>query len=155
MKRFLSIVLAGAMAMGLASCKGNDNTSDWAYIKDKGEMVIGMTIFAPMNYYDDDDKTLIGFETDFAAAVCAKIEIAPKFVEINWGSKEAELDSKSIDCIWNGMTITDELKENTSISTPYMSNRQIIVTKAENAEKYKEKGLIKASNFFKLFSLNF
>ncbi len=101
---------------------------DLAAIKEKGELVIGITLFAPMNYYDENEK-LIGFETEFATAVCEKLGVAPKFVEINWDTKEIELNAKSIDCIWNGMTITAERAENMSISVPYMENKQVMVSK--------------------------
>ena len=105
--------------------------SDYAYIMDKGELVIGITYFAPMNYKDDSGK-LVGFETEFAEAVCAKLGIKATFQEIEWDSKETELASKNIDCIWNGMTINEERLENMSISIPYMQNKQVKVVK--NAE---------------------
>ncbi len=101
---------------------------DLAYIKEKGELIIGITLFAPMNY-EDENQELIGFETEFAKAVCEKLGVKAKFVEINWNSKEIELNSKNIDCIWNGMTITDERLENMSISAPYMENKQVMVAK--------------------------
>ncbi len=101
---------------------------DLAAIKEKGELVIGITLFAPMNYYDENEE-LIGFETEFAKAVCEKLGVAPKFTEINWDTKEIELNAKSIDCIWNGMTITPERAENMSISVPYMANKQVMVSK--------------------------
>lgn len=106
--------------------EGEVEEGDLQYVKDKGELVIGITIFAPMNYYDDSEE-LIGFETEFAKAVCEKLGVEAKFVEINWDSKEMELNSKSIDCIWNGMTITEERLENMSISVPYMQNKQVMV----------------------------
>lgn len=108
--------------------EGEVTEGDLAYIKAKGEMVIGMTLFAPMNYYNDN-KELIGFETEFAKAVCEKLGVKAKFVEINWDAKEVELESKNIDCIWNGMTITEERLENMSISVPYMQNKQVMVSK--------------------------
>ncbi len=101
---------------------------DLDYVKEKGELVIGITLFAPMNYYDKEQK-LIGFETEFAEAVCEKLGVKAKFVEINWDAKEIELNAKSIDCIWNGMTITDERLANMSISAPYMQNKQVMVSK--------------------------
>ncbi len=103
---------------------------DLAAIKEKGELVIGITLFAPMNYYDENEE-LIGFETEFAKAVCEKLGVTAKFVEINWDTKEIELNAKSIDCIWNGMTITDERLANMSISVPYMQNKQVMVSKAQ------------------------
>lgn len=107
--------------------------SDWAYIQDKGELTIGITMFAPMNY--EEDGELIGFDTELATAVCEKLGITPNFIEINWDSKEIELNSKNIDCIWNGMCITEERKENMSISTPYLYNTQALVMKANRAEE--------------------
>ncbi len=102
---------------------------DLDYVKEKGELIIGITYFAPMNY--EKDGELIGFETEFAKAVCEKLGVEAKFQEINWDSKEVELESKTIDCIWNGMTITDERLENMSISVPYMQNKQVMVTKVK------------------------
>ena len=102
-----------------------------------GKLVIGYTNFAPLNYNNSKDE-LIGFETDFAKAVCAKLGIEAEFTEIDWDSKEIELSSKAIDCVWNGMTITDERKANMSISIPYMENRQVLVVRSEDADKYKD-----------------
>jgi polar amino acid transport system substrate-binding protein len=108
--------------------KQAEKDSDWEYIKNKGELIIGITYFAPMNYLDAEGK-LIGFETEFATAVCEAIGVKAKFVVINWNSKEAELKAKSIDCIWNGMTIDDDRKATMSITIPYMENKQVMVTK--------------------------
>lgn len=102
--------------------------SDYDYIMNKGELVIGITYFAPMNYLDENNE-LIGFETEFAKAVCQKLGLTPKFVEINWNAKETELAAKNIDCIWNGMTIDDDRKANMSITIPYMENKQVMVVK--------------------------
>ena len=102
--------------------------SDWAYIQDKGELIIGITLFAPMNYTDDNGE-LIGFETEFAKAVCEELGVKAKFQEISWTAKETELEAKNIDCIWNGMTITEERKQTMSISIPYMRNKQVLVVK--------------------------
>ena len=102
---------------------------DLAYVKEKGKLIVGMTLFAPMNYHDDNNE-LIGFETEFAKAVGEKLGVEVEFVEINWDAKEIELNAKNIDCIWNGMTITEERLENMSISVPYMQNKQVMVAKA-------------------------
>lgn len=113
--------------------KANEDTvteGDLAYIKDKGELVIGITLFAPMNY-EDENGELTGFETEFAKAVCEKLGVKAKFVEINWDAKEIELNSKNIDCIWNGMTINADRLANMSISVPYMQNKQVMVSKAK------------------------
>ncbi|MBR5528589.1 MAG: transporter substrate-binding domain-containing protein [Clostridia bacterium] len=112
-----------------------DADSDWAYVSDNGKLVVGMTLFAPMNYYDDDNN-FIGFETEFSKAVAEKLGLEAEFVEIDWTTKEIELAAKSIDVIWNGMTITPERAEAMSITIPYMQNKQVLVAKAENAESY-------------------
>ena len=128
MKKLLAFLMAGLMtATVFAGCgesassnssESSDKSSssasadgDWAYIKDKGEMVIGITYFEPMNYMDENGE-LTGFETEFATKVCDQLGVKPKFQKIDWDSKEVELNAKTIDCIWNGLTITDERKEN-------------------------------------------
>lgn len=103
--------------------------SDYKYVMDKKQLVIGITYFAPMNYKDENDE-LVGFETEFAKAVCAKLGVEPVFQEISWAAKETELAAKNIDCIWNGMTITPEREENMAISIPYMQNKQVKVVKS-------------------------
>ena len=108
---------------------------DFAYIQGNGSMKIGFTYFEPMNYMDDNGE-FVGFETEFATAVCEKLGVEPEFVEINWDSKVMELESKNIDCIWNGMTITPELEEALTISDPYIKNYQVVVIRADNADTY-------------------
>jgi len=108
--------------------KQSEKDSDWEYIKNKGKMIIGITYFAPMNYLDADNN-LVGFETEFAKAVCEILGVEAEFVEINWNSKEAELKAKSIDCIWNGMTINADREATMSITIPYMENQQVMVVK--------------------------
>lgn len=112
--------------------KEAETDSDYKYVMDKGELIIGITYFAPMNYLDDNNE-LVGFETEFAKAVCAKLGVTPKFQEISWSAKETELAAKNIDCIWNGMTITEERATNMSCTIPYMQNKQVKVVKV--AEK--------------------
>ena len=99
------------------------------YVKERGKLVIGYTVYAPMNY-TDADGVFTGFDTELATAVCEKLGLTPEFVEINWETKEIELASKAIDCIWNGLTITDERKANMAISRPYVLNAQVVVMKA-------------------------
>ena len=133
----MSIVLVAGIVCAFAACNNDAGTtadpseteapaSDIAYIKDKGEMIIGITYFAPMNYLDENNE-LIGFETEFAKAVGEKLGVEVKFQVIEWNSKEVELATKNIDCIWNGMTITPEREENMQISIPYMKNKQAVV----------------------------
>ncbi|MDD5953165.1 MAG: transporter substrate-binding domain-containing protein [Oscillospiraceae bacterium] len=112
------------------------SSADWDDIAAKGKMTVGITYFEPMNYIDKDTNELTGFETEFAQAVCEKLGVEADFQKIEWESKEVELNAKTIDCIWNGMTITDERKENMDISVPYMENKQVMVVKKDNLEKY-------------------
>ena len=146
MKKILAVLLAALMLFSFAACGGdktntdaNTNTdvaaSDLADVKAKGKLVIGYTEFAPMNYYDADGN-FVGFETEFAKAICAELGVEAEFQLIKWSAKETELNSKNIDCIWNGMTITPEREEAFSISTPYMANKQVLVVRAEDADKY-------------------
>lgn len=148
MKKLLAVVLATLMCLTVfVGCQKQENVldnnnddvnnveSDLTAIKATGKLVVGITYFAPMNYIDDDGN-LVGFETEFAKAVANKLGLEAEFVEIDWGTKEIELASKNIDCIWNGMTINPERAETMSISNPYMQNKQVLVAKAENADKY-------------------
>lgn len=137
MKKILSAILALTMVIALGACgpaKNNDNLSDADYITQKGEMIVGITLFAPMNYMENNE--LVGFETEFTKAVCEKLGVTPKFEEIDWATKEIELSAKNIDCIWNGLTIDDTRKETMSITAPYMNNRQVMVVRKENLSKY-------------------
>ncbi len=135
MKKIIAVVLALVTILACFAGCGAEKT-DLEYIKEKGEMIIGITYFEPMNYIDKETNELTGFETEFAKAVCEELGVTAKFQEINWDSKETELNSKTIDCIWNGMTITDDRLETMGISTPYMSNTQVFVVKKENEAKF-------------------
>ncbi len=112
-----------------------EGESDFEYIKGKGKMTIGYTVYAPMNYTDDEGN-FVGFDTEFAEAVCAKLGVEPEFVEINWDTKEIELEAKTIDCIWNGFTMTEEREENLDFSVPYILNKQVVVIRKADAAKY-------------------
>ena len=150
MKKFISTVLALGMAAGLAGCGSSaaatpgsaadavstENAAaadaDLAYMQGKGKMTIGYTVYEPMNYTDADGN-FTGFDTELATAVCAKLGVEPDFVEINWDTKVVELDAKSIDCIWNGMTLTDDIMANTACTKAYAKNAQVVVMKADAA----------------------
>jgi len=132
MKKLFALLLAAVMVLSLAACGAKKEKTDAEYIKDNGKVLVGITIYEPMNYYDEAGK-LTGFDTEFAQAVCDKMDLKAEFVEINWDTKEVELNAKSIDCIWNGMTITEDRAANMSISLPYVKNAQVIVVKADSA----------------------
>ena len=151
MKKFISLALAAGMTVSLAACGGSASSapaasseaasadastteaaadSDLAYIQGKGKMTIGYTVYEPMNYTDADGN-FTGFDTELATAVCEKLGVEPDFVEINWDTKIVELDAKSIDCIWNGMTLTDDIMANTACTKAYAKNAQVVVMKAD------------------------
>ena len=156
MKKLISMLLAVGMAASLAACGSTattdsaaasestadvastaeaaadtaDGESDLAYIQEKGKMTIGYTVYAPMNYTDENGE-FVGFDTELATAVCEQLGVEPEFVEINWDTKIVELDAKSIDCIWNGMTLTDDIMSNTACTEAYAKNAQVIVMKAD------------------------
>ena len=149
-RNFIKAAGLGMAALGLAACGSSASTStaassaasaaasgtaesgaaasDLDYIKEKGKMVIGYTVYEPMNYTDADGN-FTGFDTELATAVCEKLGVEPEFVEINWDTKVVELDAKSIDCIWNGMTLTDDIMANTATTRAYAKNAQVVVIK--------------------------
>ena len=131
MKKLLALLLAVLMLCALTAC-GEKTDAD--YILGKGKLIVGITMYPPMNFYDDAGN-LTGFDTEVAEAVCEKLGIEAEFVEINWDSKEIELNAKNIDCLWNGMCITEERKQNMSISNPYMYNDQALVMLADREEE--------------------
>ena len=104
--------------------------SDVAYIQDKGTLIVGITDFAPMDYKDENGEW-IGFDADMARIVAEKLGVEIKFVEIDWDSKIMELDSKNIDVVWNGMTLTNEVKAAMECSNAYCNNAQVVVVPAK------------------------
>ena len=139
MKKLLYLFLVLTMVLALVHCgnsgdkdaAGNtQDESDLAYVKGKGKMIIGYTDYAPMNYTDEDGN-FTGFDTELAILACEKLGVEPEFVEINWDTKEVELNAKSIDCIWNGLTIDDKRKQTMEITKPYVKNAQVVVMKED------------------------
>ena len=156
MKKLLCTVLALGMAMSMAACgaapaassaaasseaasseaasseatEAAAEESDLEYILGNGKMVIGYTVYEPMNYTNENGE-FVGFDTDLAKAVCAELGVEPEFVEINWDTKETELAAKSIDCIWNGLTLTPERESNMACTDPYVKNAQVVVMKKD------------------------
>ena len=133
MKKLLSTMLAALLMVSMFAGCTNKNATDWEYIENKKELVVGITLYEPMNYYDENGK-LIGFDTEFAEAVSEIIGVPVKFQEIEWDQKEVELKSKAIDCIWNGLTVTEERKENMAFSKSYVVNEQVVVINKANTE---------------------
>ena len=99
-----------------------------------------------MDYKDKDGKW-IGFDADNATAFAKSLGVDVEFIEVDWDNKIMELDSKSIDCVWNGMTLTDEVKNSMETSKPYCENAQVVVVKAADADKYKDTDSLKDLKF--------
>lgn len=145
MKKVLSLVLAVVMAfscMILASCSAK---TDSELVKSEGTLVVGITDFAPMDY--KEDGKWVGFDAEMATLFAEKLGVKVEFVEIEWENKALELKNKSIDCVWNGMTINDEVKAAMDCSEPYCKNEQVVVLPKAKAAKYKTVEDCKALQF--------
>ncbi|MBQ3356218.1 MAG: transporter substrate-binding domain-containing protein [Oscillospiraceae bacterium] len=110
--------------------------SDSAYVLDKGTLVIGITDFAPMDYMEAGEW--VGFDADMANAFAAYLGVEAQFVEIVWETKTMELDNKNIDCVWNGMTLTDAVKTAMETSNAYCNNAQVVVVRSDVAAQYQD-----------------
>ncbi len=145
MKKLLLLLSSMLLLVGMmAGCSSeqasttNDNTGDestgWAYIQDKGELVIGLDdTFAPMGFRDTDGN-LVGFDIDLATAVGEELGIDITFQPIDWDAKDLELSSKRIDCIWNGMSATPERQQSMALTKKYLNNKIIIMTLDDSIE---------------------
>ncbi len=131
MKKLSLLLMALILVFALAAC-ASDTGSDLEYVKKNGKMIIGYTVYEPMNYTDKDGN-FTGFDTELAKAVCAKLGVDAEFVIINWGTKEVALNGKDIDCIWNGLTLDAEREANMACTDPYVKNAQVVVVKKDFA----------------------
>ena len=168
MKRFLSVFLALAMiacvVAGFAGCSksGKDDevvpyssskgdttvktVADLDKVKDANKIVVGITDYEPIDYKVKGSDEWVGFDADLVRAVADKMGIKVEFVVVNWDNKFIELNSGTIDCIWNGMTVSDSVKKNCDISDAYAGNSQVVVMKKDVLSKYKDKDAVKAAN---------
>ena len=156
MKKLLALFLALSMVFALCACGASETPaadsaddaaeapaddaaadSDLAYVQGKGSLIVGITDFAPMDYKDANGEW-IGFDADMAKAFAESLGVSVEFIEIDWDNKILELDSKSIDAVWNGMTLTDEVLNSMECSNPYCKNAQVVVVKAEVADQYQD-----------------
>ena len=164
-KKLLALVLAAGMVASMAAC-GNTNSngsasadnskdtsaaaestdSDLAYVKDKGTLVVGITDFEPMDYQDENGNW-IGFDADLASAFAESLGVDVEFVEIDWDNKILELDGKTIDCVWNGMTLTDEVTSSMACSDAYCNNAQVVIVPQDKADQYQTVDSIKELTF--------
>ena len=131
---FLAILMIASLFTACGAAKAPE--TDLAYIKDKGKLVVGITDYAPMDYKDENGNWT-GFDAEFAQLFAKELGVEFEFYVIaDWGKKFMELDTKQIDAVWNGMTITEEAKLNSSVSNPYVVNAQVVVMKADVVADY-------------------
>ena len=153
MKKLIALLLAGCMmASMVVGCGAKEEAaapapeaateeaaadSDLAYVKEKGVLVVGITDFAPMDYKNEDGEW-IGFDADMAKYFAGELGVEVEFVEIDWDNKILELDAKSVDCIWNGMTLTDEVKAAMDCSNAYCNNAQVVIVPTAKAQDFQD-----------------
>ena len=126
MKRLACLVMALLMVFALCACGGAKDT-----------LVVGITDFAPMDYKDDKGEW-IGFDADMAKAFGEYLKQDVEFIEIDWDNKIMELEAGTIDCVWNGMTLTDEVLKGMECGKPYCNNAQVVVLPAAKAADYQD-----------------
>lgn len=160
MKKFIALTLTLMLSLSLIAC-GSDASadtaasasdaanapadeasadsakSDLAYVQGKGTLVVGITDFEPMDYKNADGEW-IGFDADMAKAFAESIGVSVEFVEIDWDNKIMELDGKTIDCVWNGMTLTSEVTSSMECSKAYCNNAQVVIVPADTADQYQD-----------------
>lgn len=164
-RKLLAVVLAATMCMSLAACGENkagddgkqaaqgstENTEaaadgEIAKVKEAGKLIVGITDFEPMDYKDESGNW-IGFDADMAKAFAESLGVTAEFTEIDWDNKALELDSGNIDCVWNGMTLTDEVKSAMDCSDPYCNNAQVAIVPSADASKYQDEASLKGLKF--------
>lgn len=123
-KRLIALMVAVLTVLSLTACGSRNEGSDSSlkYIKDNKKLILGLDdSFAPMGFRDSSGN-IVGFDIDLATAVCEKLGVELVLQPIDWKTKEVELNTKNIDCIWNGFSVTDERLQNLTMSIPYMDN---------------------------------
>ena len=167
MKKLVALMLVGAMTAAMVTGCGSsadtsastdaaaedtaadtaaDAKSDLAYVKEKGTLVVGITEFEPMDYKDENGEW-IGFDADMAKAFAESLGVTAEFQVIDWDNKILELDGKTIDCVWNGMTLTDEVTSAMECTNAYLNNAQVVVVPADVAEQYQDEESLKDLSF--------
>ena len=145
MKKLLVLLMSALLAVvccfGVMGCSGSSD--DVKYIKDKGTLVVGVTVYPPMDYVDEQTGEWTGFDAELANLLGQELGVSVQFVIIKWSNKVAELNSKNIDCIWNGMTVSSELDENIDFSCSYAENKQVAVVRAGQKDNYSTVNAIK------------
>ena len=137
MKKLIAVMLILVLVLGcFAGCGAGGSDSDLKAIQKKGKIVVGITDYAPMDYKDENGNWT-GFDAEFAQLFAKELGVECEFYIIaDWGKKFLELETKQIDAVWNGMTITEEATSNSSVSDPYVINAQVVVMKADVVSNY-------------------
>ena len=170
MKKLFALILALAMVFALAACgeepaaeseepaaesaapaeseapAEDAGESDLAYVQDKGTLIVGITEFEPMDYQSADGEW-IGFDADMAKAFAESLGVTAEFQVIEWDNKVMELDGKTIDVVWNGMTLTDEVLSAMECSNAYCNNAQVVILPAGVADQYPDAASMAELNF--------
>ena len=163
MKKLVALMLVGAMTAAMMTGCGSsadtsastdaaaedtaaDAKSDLAYVKEKGTLVVGITEFEPMDYKDENGEW-IGFDADMAKAFAESLGVTAEFQVIDWDNKILELEGKTIDCVWNGMTLTDEVTSAMECTNAYLNNAQVVVVPADVADQYQDEESLKDLSF--------
>ena len=140
MKKLIALALAILLMLTCFTACGAKEDSDMAYVKKNGKIVVGITDYAPMDYKDENGEWT-GFDAEFAMLFAEEIGVECEFYELpNWGTKFMELETKQVDAIWNGMTITEEAELNSNVSDPYVINAQVVVMNAAVVDNYAAAG---------------
>lgn len=132
MKRIVALLVALMLCLGVVALA---EESDLAYVQANGKLVVGITDFEPMDYKDESGEW-IGFDADLAKAFAESLGVDVEFIEIDWDNKIMELDNKSIDVVWNGMTLTEDVKAAMETSNAYANNAQVVIVPAAVADQY-------------------
>lgn len=138
-KKWICLLLVLVLAIGLLAGCGKDDGGDdgnaedasWDYIVEKGTLVMGLDDSFPPMGFNDEDGNIVGFDVDVAKEVASRLGVELVLQPINWDSKDQELNTKNIDMIWNGFSVTDERKETYTLSVPYMDNNMAMVVRAD------------------------
>lgn len=148
MKKMLALLFAMLLAFSVCvpAAFAADADSDLAYVQEKGTLVVGITDFEPMDYQNEKGEW-IGFDADLARVFAEELGVEVEFAEIDWDNKILELDNKSIDVVWNGMTLTDEVTKSMACTNAYLNNAQVVVVPEDKADKYQTVDSLKDLSF--------
>ena len=141
MKKIAAVALLSLGAL-LAACSKQESAPAAAEpapasVAAVTKIVVGLDDnFPPMGFRDEKNE-LVGFDIDMAKEAAKRLGLEVEFKPIDWSAKEAELSGKRVDALWNGLTITEERKQNIAFTAPYMENHQIIVVPANSPIKTK------------------